>query len=195
MKSLKKNRIIGIVLAATMFLAACDQNSNPIGLEQETNIDLAYKLDSDKGENKKITFSNKIRAQKDFCYNPKLSGYDGGTIKIHKGSNFHVFDESFTPPKNINWGETVTITMAINHNTVKNELIFTFGPSGSQFSPPARIKLDYSLIARGKDVPNLYYIDGAGGYNKQEPDKVNKGKKYMYLYVAHFSRYAVAYGN
>ncbi len=129
---------------------------------------------------------------RDFIFQPSEGYYGGGTLKVGgHGSHFHVFDNSLTPPPNVAMGDTVTIIMAVEHDREKNELQFTFGPHGSQFDPPARIKIDYRVL--GIDDPTLFYIDENGNYLEQTPDHINLQKKFMLLDVDHFSRYAVAW--
>ena len=82
--------------------------------------------------------------------------------------------------------------MNVDYDQVKNELIFEFGPHGCQFSPAARVKLDYNPL--GINIATLYYIDENGNYIEQTPDYININKKYMMINLDHFSRYAVAYG-
>ena len=138
------------------------------------------------------------KTTKNYIYDIDLNGYKGGTIQIANGngSNFHVYDNSLTPPENIANGDTVAITMYITHDLSTNEMIFTFGPGGCKFSPSARIKLDYRLLSdEGDGIPSLYYINKGGQYELQEPDHIDFKKKFMTLHVDHFSRYAVAYGH
>lgn len=133
-----------------------------------------------------------IFQSKTFHYDSTKGYYIGGTIQMGhgNGSNFHVFDNSLTPPPSIPVGEDVTIGMQVDYNSTAKELIFTFTPSKCHFAPAARIKLDYRKL--GNKNITLYYINENGQYVRQKPDYINQKKRFMFLYVEHFSRYAVA---
>lgn len=127
-----------------------------------------------------------------FRFNNGANQYNGGNIKFPKGhkSKFVLEDSSLTPPPNIAFGEDVTITMQVDYDEDSGEMIFTFGPSGCQFSPAATIKLDYSVL--GIDIPTLYYIDENGNYIEQPIEDINVNNKWIKISVHHFSRYALA---
>ena len=77
-------------------------------------------------------------------------------------------------------------------DSVNNQLLFEFGPAGIHFSPDAIIRLDYQAL--GIDVPVLYYIDANGQYIEQTPACIDVTNRWLKVEVAHFSRYAVAWG-
>jgi hypothetical protein len=118
--------------------------------------------------------------------------YRGGTLNMADGSFFQLVKDALTPPPTISWGEDVTITMMTERDTVRNELIFTFGPSGSQFQPSAKVYLNYKIL--GIEIPKFYYIDENGNYIEQTPDEINVTNRSIILYVDHFSRYAIGGG-
>ena len=127
----------------------------------------------------------------------ELRGYTGGNIQLEKnGSKFHINEGSFTPPPGTGAHKDVTLNMLVEMNE-KNELIYTFGPSGSRFDHPAKIWLSWSDLGKSKSakVPNFFYIDENGNYVKQQADDIDIKGKHLILYVDHFSRYAVAWAN
>ena len=116
--------------------------------------------------------------------------YEGGKIKLGHGSKLTIAQNSLTPPPGTPAGADVTITM--DAELVNDELIFTFGPHGSQFDLPAQLRIEYGYF--GADLPLLYYIEN-GNYIEQTPDHVDTLGKFMLLHFDHFSRYAVAWSN
>ena len=120
----------------------------------------------------------------------KKRAYKGGKIKLDQGSKLTIAKNSLTPPPGTPAGAKVTITM--NVELVNGELIFTFGPHGCQFDPPAELRIDYGDL--GVELPTLYYVEN-GEYVKQAPDHVDTKGKFMLLHFDHFSRYAVAWSN
>ena len=116
--------------------------------------------------------------------------YRGGSLHMPNGSIFNLTAGALTPPNTIKWGDDVNITLMIDKNDITNELIFTFGPSGAHFSPPAKVFLDYKDLDISKPV--LYYIDNAGNYIPQTPDDIDVTNSTIILYISHFSRYAIA---
>ncbi len=120
----------------------------------------------------------------------KKRAYKGGKIELDQGSKLTIAKNSLTPPPGTPKGAKVTITM--NAELVNGELIFTFGPHGCQFDPPAELRIDYSDL--GVELPALYYVEN-GEYVKQAPDHVDTKNRFMFLNFDHFSRYAVAWSN
>ena len=120
----------------------------------------------------------------------KKGAYKGGKIQLDQGSKLTIAKNSLTPPPGTPEGAKVTITM--NVELVNGELIFTFGPHGCQFDPPAELRIDYSDL--GVELPDLYYIEN-GEYIKQAPDHIDTQGRFMLLNFDHFSRYAVAWSN
>ena len=111
-------------------------------------------------------------------------------MNVPGGSTFHLTQGSLTPPPGTPLGDDVTLTMLVEMDSSNNELVFTFGPSGSQFSPAAEIWFDYSDL--GSTMATLYYIDSNGNHIPQQPDDVDLQGKRMKITVDHFSRYALA---
>ncbi len=120
----------------------------------------------------------------------KKRAYKGGKIELDQGSKLTIAKNSLTPPPGTPDGAKVTITM--NVELVNDELIFTFGPHGCQFDPPAELRIDYSDL--GVKLPALYYVEN-GEYVEQAPDHLDTKNRFMLLHFDHFSRYAVAWSN
>ena len=122
----------------------------------------------------------------------KVDGcYESAKMEIANGSVFKLKEGSLTPPPGTKDKKPVTLTMEMDFDQEKNELIFTFGPHGSQFSPRAEICLYWQEL--GINKAKLFYIDDNGDYIQQEPDQMDVKSKKMTLYVDHFSRYALAH--
>ena len=134
-----------------------------------------------------------------FYYDSDLGQYSGGNVIVPGGTTFHLDDGSLTPPPGIPFGEDVTISMLVEKDTIRNELIFTFHPSGCKFSPKARIWFHYSDLDSSLAKAKLFLIEKTSGdstdiscqYIEMEPDDVDLIGKKILLKVAHFSRYAV----
>lgn len=123
-------------------------------------------------------------------YHSGWNDYRGGSINLlPSNSVFDLDGRALTPPAGM-WGQDITITFTVDRDLFTNELIFTFGPHGAQFSPAARVILDYSDL--GIDIPTLYYIDENGNYIQQQPADIDVTGKKLTIYVHHFSRYALA---
>ncbi len=133
-----------------------------------------------------------ITVSKIFKFKSSENQYRGGTIRMPDGSKFKVPAGALTPPPEIPWGDNVTITMTIDKDYVNNRLIFSFEPSGCQFSPKATIKFSWEGL-NDASLPMLYYIDENDDLIPQSPDDVNFNKQLLILKIAHFSRYAVAH--
>ncbi len=132
-------------------------------------------------------------ASKVYKFHKQKGHYNGGKFQVQNNSEFILNQGALTPPAGIAWGDPVTITMTVDRDSVRNELIFTFGPSGCQFNPPAEVWFDWSDL--GVRKATLYYIDDHGNYVEQKPDKIDRKGHRFKLYIDHFSRYAVAWSN
>ena len=119
--------------------------------------------------------------------------YKGSNCRLENGSFFEFYNGALTPPADIPFGETVTITMRADKDPVTGELVYTFGPSGCHFDEPAILWLDYSDL--GTDAATLYYLDNDGNRIEHLPDNIDFYNKRMCIYIDHFSRYAVAYSD
>ena len=90
-------------------------------------------------------------------------------------------------------GGPVTITMTIESDPQNGGYIYSFGPSGCKFDPPAVLYLKYRDL--GIDNATLYYVDDQGNYIEHMPDDISLKQKWFKLTIHHFSRYAVAWGD
>lgn len=124
-------------------------------------------------------------------YDLSVKGYEGGMIKLADGSKFRIKEASLTSPAGFDQ-ESVNIEMQVDKDLSTGELIYTFGPSGCSFSPSALVVFDYTAL--NTNNPVLYYIQEDGDYIQQSPNYIDVKNKKIWLYIDHFSRYAVAYG-
>jgi hypothetical protein len=126
-----------------------------------------------------------------FEYKADEDWYESGNLHAGRGTKnkLVVKEGTLTPPESTPWGQDVTLTMEVDYDTAKNELLFTFGPHGCRFSQPARVVMDYAKL--GIDVVCLYYIDEDGTYIPQPPVTFDKKGKKMTIFIDHFSRYAI----
>ncbi len=178
-----------------ILLTSCGQqitgdNFDNSYVNDDANSGVFNKSESDQGTRIGVF---PIHALKTFSLIPGTHLYSGGTLQMGNGngSNFHVFDSSLTPPPGHPEGGAVTIEMTVDLDSLNKELIFTFGPSGCKFVPAARITLTYNIL--GVVNPVLYYIKPNGQYVRQTPDYIDIKHQFMYIYVDHFSRYAIAF--
>jgi hypothetical protein len=208
MKKIRKIIVsfIGAVLTTGLALnfSACNEQS-PLQPSSDGSdsavMSLAKKGGKGKGKGKSNTENNEeqlnfpITISKTYRFNKRENEYRGGDMEFSHDnkSKFQLQDGALTPPSSIDWREPVTITMEIDYDEAKNELIYTFGPHGCQFEPEAQIKLDYAAL--GVELPVLYYIDDNGNYIEQTPEYIEVNKKWLKISVDHFSRYAVAWSN
>ncbi len=182
-KKLSKLAFTGILMTAfALNFNACEQSPVAPG---ENGADASITTLAKRGKKDKnyvVSGSTTLKFKK--------GAYKGGKIQLKQGSKLTIAKNSLTPPPGTPAGADVTITM--NAELVNGELIFTFGPHGCQFDPPAKLRIDYGDF--GVEVPTLYYIEN-GEYVEQVPDHVDTQGRFMLLHFDHFSRYAVAWSN
>ncbi len=177
-----------LVTGLALTFNACEQSPVAPG---ENDADASITTLAKKGHKDK-----KGRKDKNYAFSGsktlkfKKRAYKGGKIRLPQGSKLKIARKSLTPPPGTPAGADVTITM--NAELVNGELIFTFGPHGCQFDPPAKLRIDYGDF--GVELPTLYYIEN-GEYVEQVPDHVDTQGRFMLLNFDHFSRYAVAWSN
>ena len=190
-------RLIKITLSAILFcgylifLSACSEDS-PLSI---THSQTDGSFDGlKKPRSKSAPALTTIQSASGTVYfKPSLNHYAGLGFGHANGSNFVLQPESLTPPEDIAWGENVTITMTVEKDLINNELIYTFGPSGCQFDPPATLWISWSDL--GSDTAVLYYLPERGKRKEETPSAIDmEGKKFQVL-INHFSRYAVAYSD
>jgi hypothetical protein len=119
-------------------------------------------------------------------YNKK-GVWQGGTIILSNGSKFTVETGALTPPHPL--ASSVYVSIRADFDSLKNEIVFSFTPSGCVFSPPAELIFDYNDL--GIDIATLNYIDENGEYILQTPDHIDYQKRTITIYIDHFSRYAI----
>jgi len=166
-----------------------------ISAEEETS-DLSLSLgkkNKDRDKDKDEDYPQ--YAERTLKYTNDKKGYQGGNVNVPGGSTFHIKSGSLTPPPGTPHGASVTVTMLVEKIVNANdeeELIFTFGPSGVKFDPPAVAWMKWSDL-EVKTV-KLFYIDSGDNYIEQKPEKIDKKKKKLMIYIDHFSRYALCRG-
>ena len=199
--------VVMLLLAAAAVFSSCEQGdvvapvaSEPsnfaLTLEKGSNNDNSN--DSYNSNNHSYhgtsTLQFPIVVSRTFRYSRKLRGYKGGTLIFSPDglSSFTLPDKALTPPPGHPERADVTITAVIDYNREADEYTFSFGPHGCQFDPRAEIKLDI----RNMEVPTLelYYIEDNGNYLELQPDQIDVNRRWLKIYVDHFSRYALAHG-
>jgi len=136
-----------------------------------------------------VTYTYPIWGKMNF-YN-KRGTWQRGTIQLSNGSEFSVETGALTPPYPN--ASSVYVTVRADFDSVKNEIVVSFTPSGCVFNPAAELILDYGDL--GIDIASLYYIDPNGNYVLQTPDHIDFQKKTITIYIDHFSRYAIGTEN
>lgn len=193
------------IFSAAIAFSGCSQN-DPVSPMSDTGA-VINRLDKGngggngkgKGNVNNNGISNDANIQfpvyesKTFRYVPGIGGYRGGEILFGEDgrSKFKLEDNALTPPPGTPFGADVTITVEVDYDSTRNEFIFTFEPHGCQFSPRAEIRLDFRTM--DVEIPDLYYIDDDGNYILQQPDQIEVNKRWMFIKVDHFSRYALAH--
>jgi len=132
-----------------------------------------------------VTYTYPIWGKENF-YNRK-GEWEGGTMTLSNGSEFVIARGAMIPPYPN--ASSYYLTMRADLDSVKNEIIISFTPSGVVFDPPAELILDYTDL--GIEIAKLYYIDENGNYILQTPNYINFQKKQITIYIDHFSRYAI----
>lgn len=116
--------------------------------------------------------------------------YSGAKFNLTNGSSFQFPSNSLVPPPSIPWGSDVTLTWKAEFDSLQNELVYTFGPSGCVFLRPAEVWLSWKDL----DIENakLYYIDYSGKYVEQLPEDIDFQARKLKITIHHFSRYAIS---
>jgi hypothetical protein len=117
----------------------------------------------------------------------KRGVWQRGTILLSNGSKFSVETGALTPPHPL--ASSVYVTVRADFDSLNNEIVVSFTPSGCVFSPAAELILNYNDL--GIDVAALYYIAENGDHIRQTPDHIDYQKKTITIYIDHFSRYAI----
>lgn len=201
--------LITITLGAALVFSGCskqdsqsligpDDNATSVTFRTEStdSIDFSGQGDSQRFDNaiayvgQNFTVSN----SKTFEFNWDQDAYGGGSFNLdtEHGTVFQLTPWSMTAPPGTPYGAPVTITMEMEYQANKNQMLFTFGPHGCTFSPEAKVKIDYRILG-GEDLPKLYYIKDNGDWELQQPWQINKKKMFMIIKLDHFSRYALVH--
>ncbi len=185
------NNLLTLLIISSFALWGCERDTAD-SIAGPSHYDAIGSLNKENSGSKSgKTIQYPMSASKTFAFSEIFNYYLGGGFSMkNNNSSFSLLPGALTPPSEIPVGEPVTITMQIDRDEIKNELIFTFGPHGARFNPPAAIKLDWKDM--NVSVPNLYYIDENGNYIPQSPDQIDFISKWMIIYVDHFSRYALS---
>ncbi len=126
-------------------------------------------------------------------YCDKKNIYAGSAFQLPSGSSFEFTNGAMIPPPDHPCGEPVTVTMMAEKDPATNELIFSFGPSGCTFDPPAEVWFNWSDLASPNAI--LYYLNEDDTRVEHLPDQIDVCNKHMCIYIDHFSRYVLAYSN
>jgi len=183
---------MAVLLAAGMTLnySGCSKESpiSPmVDTDQQADFQILAKKGGGNGGNES-EYNYPLYTDLTFLANSKGT-FQGGQLKVENGTTFSFKSGSLTPPAG--WTDNqIILFMEIDIDTAKNELLFSFGPSGCEFSPSATVWFNYADL--GISVPTLYYIDSNGNYIEQEPEKIDYRGNKMLLKIDHFSRYALA---
>lgn len=116
--------------------------------------------------------------------------YAGAKFNLTNGSSFQFPSNSLVPPPSFSWGEDVTLTWEAEFDSVRNELMYTFGPGGCVFLGPAEEWLSWKDL--NIDNTKLYYIDYRGNYVEQLPEDIDFQARQLKITIHHFSRYAIS---
>jgi len=170
-----KNSVIGPVAGPAI------ENNNAAG------DNLEFKVDAD-GAYPQFTSRT--------FYNNSGLGFNGGMMLVPGGTRFMLWNRSLTPPPNpVNIlipdstrGVTITMLVEKVETDYGDELVFTFGPHGCQFDPPAEVIFDWTDL--NINIAELFYLE-EGKHIPQDPNSIDINNKKMTLYISHFSRYAL----
>jgi hypothetical protein len=184
------------IMSIIMILVSCSQDGvSPIADSQEIVINDFLSKGPPKNNDLSATSDDGTYTESASClvkYIRKSDSYNSASLKTWSGSYLYIDYNSLIPPEELQ-GKTVTITMLMEKDLVNNELIYTFGPNGCEFSTPAQLWLSWKDL--GSVNATLYYLDEDGNRVEHLPDDVDLYDQKMLINIDHFSRYAVAYSN
>ena len=187
---IKTKSIALLILSACLVtFLACDQQ-DPISPSNIDNSDSDNTILYKGKPAKEHTYP--MSSECTFLWVNPQKGFQGGQLKVDNGTTFFFDGGSLTPPAG--WtDDRINITMTVDMDSVNNEMVFTFGPSGCHFNPNAEVWLVYKDL--GLAAPVLYYIDENGNYIPQNPDYIDYQGNKMLISIDHFSRYAIGTEN
>jgi hypothetical protein len=175
---------LSFLITTIIGILACSQNSDILSLETESQSENFEGLLIDGSLNEEGSCLSYYSENEDF--------YTPVSIVISNGSFLRVPIKSLRPPQDF-IGKVVEITMEVTRDQESNELIFTFGPHGCEFTQPAELCLSWKTT--NSSNATLYYLDENNNKREHIPDQIDLDNKRMIIYINHFSRYAVAYSN
>lgn len=181
-----------LALSIAAFFNACDQPS-PVQLANGHTD--AQRLRSLEGKIATLTAGVQAYPQASALILEKLpgGGFTGGLMTVENGSSFEVAEGACRPPLELPNLRLCQLTMNVDLDNEKQELLYTFGPSGSSFDPPADAWFDYKDL--NLESAAVYYIDENGLYHKLEPEIIDLQQKRIKVRINHFSRYAISHSN
>ena len=181
----KKWILVFSSLSAILFIiSACSQDSGILSIDSKSQA----------GSNETKLINGDLYEEGSFIseYVEDEDFYTPVLIQISNGSFLRIPNRSLQPPEDL-VGKNVEITMAVTNDVENNELLFTFGPHGCEFTQPAELCLSWKTT-NSKNA-TLYYLDEQGNKKEHMPDQIDIVNKRMIININHFSRYAVAYSN
>jgi hypothetical protein len=182
-----------LILTVFVFIITGCQSQDPLQPNQQAQELSGGEWDFAKrpirSANESVSNGYPQSASLEIVWFEQQNGYSTGNLNFVNGTKLYVPFNALTPPSGTPPGDPVMITGLIEKDEVNNELIYSFGPSGCQFNPPADLWMKYGDLGNGN--PTLYYIDANGNYIEQQPNDINKKQKWMQIKIHHFSRYAI----
>jgi hypothetical protein len=194
---MKAIKLIGnLVIISSLLLLI---GSNFIGCSQDSPVSMVGPQDSEIQSFAKRSVepvadevdSNYPQGAKGIVYyDSNKNQYKGFAMSLPNHSSFILQPGALTPPEGTPLGADIVLTWLVEKDERNNELIFTFGPHGCQFSPTAEVWFDYSDLGTGE--ASLFYLEGK---KKREviPESIDVGNGKMLIHIDHFSRYAIAF--
>jgi hypothetical protein len=193
MKRIKNWILFFLILCLTVMLLNNCSKDAPFESRRYASGDFNDRLIKNEPDNGNSAFENTMSYSAIAYFSKIFNHYSGTALGRVDSSVITICPSSLTPPSEESWGKNVTITMMIDRDTVKNLLLFTFGPSGCSFEPAADLWISWKAL--GTKNATLYYIDENNNYIEQEPVEVDYLGKRIKMKIHHFSRYAVAYSD
>jgi hypothetical protein len=131
-------------------------------------------------------------------YNQTWDQYFGGSMQFPGGSSFEVNDSSFTPPLGTSPETDVMLSVKVELDTSTMDLVFTLGPAGCSFLPPANAWLVWKdLKSIDPEISpadiKFFEIDENGIYSEITPALVNNEESKILVHIHNASRYALSY--
>ena len=183
-KIVKTLTAAALLTGLTINFNACTEQS-PLSSQTENSVSVLAK---GKPGGQESEYNYPLSTDLTFLYVNPNQGFQGGQLKVENGTTFSFKGGSLTPPSG-STDDRIILSMEVDKDITKNELLFTFGPSGCQFNPSATIWFNYGDL--GISAPKLYYVDSNGNYIEQSPEKIDYRGNKMLIRVDHFSRYAI----